>query len=150
MDVSVEPVNSEAILDFKWSFKPILVFLKLSGMDLESCEYGHAHWRKILSLLGRITGFLFTVGPLISSLKSNPSITWSVIIDYGAMVFLTIGVSYGMLIVWPKERNKMWQLIKLIEIQFEYGNHIFRMFRKLSIAVVVLVIFWVNCFYCSF
>ena len=142
--MSVEPVNSEAILDFKWSFKPILVFLKLSGMDLESCEHGHAHWRKILSHLGRITGFLFTVGPLISSLKSNPSITWSVIIDYGAMVFLTIGVSYGMLIVWPKERNKMWQLIKLIEIQFEYGNHIFRMFRKLSIVVVVLVIFWVN------
>ena len=149
--MSVEPVNSEAILDFKWSFKPILVFLKLSGMDLESCEYGHAHWRKILSHLGRITGFLFTVWPLIWFLfESDLSLTWSVIIDFGAMAFFITGVSYGMLIVWPKERNKMWQLIKLIEIQFEYGNHIFRMFRKLSIAVVVLVIFWVNCFYCSF
>lgn len=144
MNASVEPVNSGMTEGFKWSLKPILLYLKLLGVNFEPSKPDPTRSGVLAFHLQRLAGFSVTILPFLWFICLPQDMTWNTTIEFLSFQYFPIGIHWGLLIVRQKEKDKFWELIKQIETRFEYGSGIFRRFRRLSIATLLCCLFWVN------
>lgn len=143
MNVSIEPVNGDSKKNFKWSFEPLLVHLKLMGINFEPSQPDQNCLRKITCHFSRLICFFLTIGPFFY-FKMNELERWSEFIEFGNYQVYSVVIHCGLLTIQQKEKDKIWELIKQIETEFEFSNELFRKFRRLSVAAVLLHVFWVN------
>ena len=134
-------------LNFKWSFRPVAVWMHLMGVNLHQLT-GWRFW----NFLHGVFILLFTMGcrcfdlhvsEIFSAFRiesgSNYE-TWNTVIDDIKDILEAVGIHLTMLVISLWKWRNLWDILLQIERHVTLGNDFYVLLRKGSVAAVVCLL----------
>ena len=159
MATKIVPLTRDSSTNFAWSFKPILVWMKLIGIDLNSSQQLRSRICRYSQLLHRVFTLLLISGHgIYKGLKicgvvpkspetypSSKSLTLERTIELYFITYITYNLATHVLLmaVTAVKWKELWQTLQQIEDQFLLDNDHFQQCRKvviIGLSMLALVI----------